>query len=201
MSKNKFEAILESTRYFSKALGHMSYSALYLNSSEEETRADFIASKRTGQCAIAVQLDLERVGSQYVPDDQTDNKVRYLANANNKVNFLLENPERINTFPSNEVERTLFETRKIFGGGIRDLRHPFMTLVAVSGFHPKIDEACSIVFLSNMVRLDNKTKIHYIKELSLMFKNPYALILGVGCGSIKGVTEQQAREWSVNKIT
>lgn len=192
---NRFEIILNEVKYFSKLIGHMRHIALEINKTADETKTDFVNSKRTGQCAIVVQSGLQRVGAHY--SDDAEEKIRYSIVANNKINFLLENPERENTFPQNENERIQFESRKIFGGGIRTRDFP---LVAVSGFHPRIDEGFSIVAASHMTGFPSDGEyVKRIQCLSKYFCNPYALAIFCGAKPIKEMGFEGAIEWGKNE--
>ena len=198
---NKFEQIVDSVVYFSRLLGHFQDVALEVNKISKETRQDFLDSKRTGQCAIAVHKERFRVSGQYVHTDDEDLKIRYSVAANNKINFLLENPERMNTFPVGKDEEDIFKIRKIFGGGISLSTFPNISLIAVSGFHPKIDEASSIVAVEQIsgIRSDS-SKILFVQKCAKIFSNPYALAISCGAGFIKGMSFDQAVEWGKNEI-
>ena len=197
---NKYETILESIKHFSNILERLHAVALKINETEDETKSDFLNSKRTGQCGAVIQLGLIRVGAHYVPKGQTEEKIRYSIVANNKINFLLENFERKNTFPQNEEERIRFEAIKVFGGGIRI--YDGDTLVGTSGFHPKIDEGCSIVVSNRIFGFtDNEVKIKHLQDRARYFNNPYALPMACGAGFIKSMSFDQAVEWGKNEIS
>ncbi len=195
---NKFKTTLTDVVIFTKMLGHMAPAALEVNKISNETKQDFINSKRSGQAAIAVSLDLRRVCGHYVPDSETEQKVRFSIAANNKINLLIENPDRSHTFPLNEEEKIKFPEMRIFGGGIRFTGLP---LIAISGYHPRIDEACGIVFGNQYkgFHSDNEN-INQIQTLSKFFSNPYALAIASGSGFIKKITFSQAIEWGKNEF-
>ncbi len=197
---NVFENTFTEAKRFSKLLGHMHQAALEVNKTQEETRQDFLNSKRTGQCALSIQEGLIRIGAHYMNDNEEE-KIRYTVVANNKVNFLLENPYRNDTFPLCEEERTRNELRKIFGGGIRVKRGLNNTLIAISGFHPKIDEASSIVIDNQTCSFQSEAaRISYMMELSTYFRNPYALVIAQGSNWIKSMTFDQCLDWGKNEI-
>lgn len=186
---NKFQNILDDVKYFTKLLGHMHFAALEVNKISEETKQDFIDSQRTGHCALVVQRGLERICAQHVPGKAEEDKIRYTIVANNKVNFLLENPERKNTFPQTNEEEEQFPLKKIFGGGI----WIHNVLIAVSGFHPKIDEACSIVIANQIFGSKSESNnIIDIETMSKDFKNPYALSIACGSNFIKSINFYEA---------
>ena len=197
---NKFDTILNDAKYFSKLLGHMHLVALEVNKTQEETRQDFLDSSRTGQCALSIQEGWIRIGAHYMSDNEVE-KNRYTIVANNKVNFLLENPYRIKTFPLDEKEKEINEAKKIYGGGIRIKRNSSSRLVAVSGFHPKIDEACSIVIDNQTYYFQSEAaRISDIMDLSIYFNNPYALAIAQGSNFIKSMTFDKCLDWGINEI-
>jgi len=200
---NKFENVFTEAKRFSKLLGHMHQAALEVNRTQEETRQDFLDSKRTGHCAIAVQFELERISAHHIPGVDFEEKIRYSIVANNKINFLLEYPDRIDTFPKTVQEEIDFKSKNVFGGGIR-LRLVEGVwkrwLIAVSGFHPKIDEACSIVAFSQMIKMDDSFRLKHIQDESRYFKNPYALPIAQGSNWIKSMNFEQCLDWGRNEI-
>ncbi len=197
---NVFENIFTEAKRFSKLLGHMHQAALEVNRTQEETRQDFLDSMRTGQNALSIQEGFIRIGAHYVNDNE-GGKIRYAVAANNKTNFLLENLYRISTFPVDEKEKEINEAKKIYGGGIRIKRDSSSRLVAVSGFHPKIDEACSIVVDNQTYLFQSEALIIFdIMDLSRYFNNPYALAIAQGSNFIKSMTFDQAIDWGRNEI-
>lgn len=193
----KYTDIVDGTRYYlNDFLSRVQIGALEVNKTQAETVPDFLNSNRTGQCAIAIQHGFARIGAHYKPG-KDELKLRYSIVGNNKVNFLLENVTRNDTFPKNENEQIDFEIRRIFGGGARF----FLQIIAISGFHPRVDEASSIVFKTeNMELVSEEEKIHNLKIFSKEFKNPYALAVSAGSGFIKSINFDQAIEWGKNEI-
>lgn len=194
---NKLNNLFTDSKYLSKFIGHMSAAALEVNKTQVETSSDFFTSKRTGQSAISIQRGLIRVGAHYIPDSDTEEKIRYTIVANNKVNFLLENPDRIDTFPKNEQEYAEFPLRKIFGGGV--LLDDEIS--AISGYYPRVDEASNLVFrVEHMDFISDAKKIRHCMLFSKKFNNPYVLAISAGSNFTKGFSFDQAIEWGKNEI-
>lgn len=132
--------------------------ALDLNRTNAETKADYETSRRTGQCHIVWGNEDWRAGIQFIPTSETEKKVRYQIVANNKFTYLLANPEQGTT--------PLQPENLIFPGGVRYLKE----IAAVSGFHPKIDEAMAVILLCHF---NGQNCLHWMKS----HKNDFVLVL------------------------
>lgn len=133
--------------------------ALELNKTNPETSEDFENSNRTGQCYLAFGDTFGgRIGIQFIPEHDHENKIRYDVVANNKFSYLLESGTICQT--SNMPEK------RIFKGGIKRLNY----ITAVSGFHPKIDEAIAILCYSFLYGAP-------AKMLAEIFENDFVMVL------------------------
>lgn len=197
---NKFTTLLEDSRILEKQLGHFSGVALVIN---REIQQRFTDSERTGQCAAVISLGLTSVSAFYVPDNETDMKLRYLRNAHNKEIFLLENEHRISTAPQSLVEKQDFEKNSIYRGGIRLEDGKIIT---ISGYHPVVDEAYSLnlgLVTEGIPRDYSREK--WIKDQAIKFQNPYALGFCVMANYINPQTGytvgyRQSIEWGLKEI-
>ncbi len=197
---NKFTNLLADSVILYKQLGHFAGVALSIN---RDIQKRFSDSERTGQCASFISGEVASVSAFYIPSDQTDKKLRYLKNAQNKLIFLFEHEDRINTAPQNREEKEKFEKDSVWRGGIRLYDGPIIT---TSGFHPVVDEAFSLNLglVTQGFERDN-TREKWIKDQSIKFQNPYALAFCVMANYINPQTGytvgyEKSMEWGLKEI-
>lgn len=196
---NKFIDLLAHTVFLEKQLGHLSPYAVNLN---EEIGKKLSDSTRTGQCASFLAGKISAVSAYHVPDGLTEKKLRYLKNAHNKLLFLLEHDNRINTTPKNDEEKDQFEKDSIYRGGIR---LDDKLIITTSGFHPVIDESFSLTLGLMCIEIVYGSETHnkrekWIKDRSLEFQNPYVLALCSLVNYVPRINYEKAMDWGLKEV-